>query len=138
MSAVLETLQRRGFAVHLDGDRLMVRGPRGALTEELRTLIRQHKPEIVEALRHRSLPEARTPITLADLPRIAARLRMDDGRAVYVADLAREFDFPAVRVGHVQIAQGPHAWCEFIAGVQTPELDAIIAAFKARDGREES
>lgn len=51
----LEKILEFGLTVEADGDRLIVR-PKGKLTEEVRQLIRERKPEILSALR-KSLPE---------------------------------------------------------------------------------
>lgn len=135
MPTALEILEQHHFAVRLDGDRLMVRAPRGALTEKLRAMIRERKPEIIDALRRRATPKTRTPVAVVDLPRIAARLRMDDGRAVYAADLAREFNFPPMQVAGTRIAQGPQAWATFITDATPPQVGAAIVALTDRGHR---
>ena len=42
------------MAVTIDGERLRVDAPRGVLTDELRRTLSEHKPEIVELIRHRA------------------------------------------------------------------------------------
>ncbi len=48
-SEILDRLRHLGVNVRTDGSRLIV-APRDALTDELRTLIRQHKPALVAVL----------------------------------------------------------------------------------------
>lgn len=51
LARLLEELDRRGVALVAEGDRLRVRGARGALDPELLSAIRAHKPRLLEALR---------------------------------------------------------------------------------------
>jgi TubC N-terminal docking domain len=46
---VLQTLYEHGLQAEVEGDSLVV-FPRDRLTDDLRAYIRQHKPEIIEAL----------------------------------------------------------------------------------------
>ena len=48
-AAILSTLKSKGVNLKRDGDDLIAT-PKAALTDELRTLIRQHKPELLRAL----------------------------------------------------------------------------------------
>ncbi len=50
--AILQELQRKGVTVQLHGDRVRLI-PGGVAGEELRSLIRQHRPEILAALEQR-------------------------------------------------------------------------------------
>jgi hypothetical protein len=70
---LLVALRRRGIDLTVDGERLRVEAPRGALTPELRRTLAEHKPELIaelsqaapgspeclEAERHFSGPHAR-------------------------------------------------------------------------------
>ncbi|HZS05324.1 MAG TPA: hypothetical protein VFD58_10860 [Blastocatellia bacterium] len=47
--AMIENLRRSGFALMVEGDGIRVT-PASALTGELRSAIREHKPAIIEAL----------------------------------------------------------------------------------------
>ncbi|PSL51988.1 amino acid adenylation domain-containing protein [Saccharothrix carnea] len=47
-------LSRRGVVLWDDGDELRVRAPKDALTEELRTALKEHKDEILATLRERA------------------------------------------------------------------------------------
>ncbi len=47
----LAAIQAAGLTVQVDGSRLLV-SPRERLTDDLRTLIRQHKDELLTELRH--------------------------------------------------------------------------------------
>lgn len=53
---LLHALQDQGLRLWADGDRLMV-APRGRLTDETRTLIRQHKAELLSVLESGVLPD---------------------------------------------------------------------------------
>jgi hypothetical protein len=55
MTAVelLRELETRGVRVVVRGDRLSLRGPATQLTQELTERLRQYKPQILEAVRHR-------------------------------------------------------------------------------------
>lgn len=48
--ALLRTLREAGCELQAEGDRLRVNAPKGVLTDELRSLIRQHKPELLRLL----------------------------------------------------------------------------------------
>jgi hypothetical protein len=48
---LLAELKRRGVTLRADGDKLYVRAPVGALTDELRQAIRARKAEIMATLR---------------------------------------------------------------------------------------
>ena len=52
---VLERITEAGLIVEVDGDRLIVR-PKERITDEVRSIIRDNKPEILAALR-KPLPE---------------------------------------------------------------------------------
>jgi hypothetical protein len=47
---VLERLEGSGLRLHVEGDALKVRGFRSVLDEESRTLIRVHKPALLDLL----------------------------------------------------------------------------------------
>jgi hypothetical protein len=55
MTAVelLRELSRRGIRVVVRGDRVLLRGSEMLLTQDLTERVRQHKPQILEAVRHR-------------------------------------------------------------------------------------
>lgn len=48
--ALLRRLREAGCELQAEGDRLRVNAPKGVLTDELRSLIRQHKPELLRLL----------------------------------------------------------------------------------------
>jgi tubulysin polyketide synthase-like protein len=47
---LLATLRRRGVQFEVREDRLRLRAPEGAITDDDRTLLRQHKPQILRLL----------------------------------------------------------------------------------------
>lgn len=47
-------LVQRDISLRLDGEQLVVDAPRGVLTEELRRTLSEHKPGLVELIRHRA------------------------------------------------------------------------------------
>lgn len=51
---LVAAVARRGATLWVEGDELRVRAPKNALTEELRTALRQHKEEILALLRERA------------------------------------------------------------------------------------
>ena len=58
-SAILEQLTARGIRLRRDGEYLVV-VPKAALTDQLRALIKEHKPELLAALATDALPEPAT------------------------------------------------------------------------------
>ena len=48
--AILAELRNRGVHLTVEGDALRYRGPRGALTPDLRQAVAHHKPELVRLL----------------------------------------------------------------------------------------
>jgi hypothetical protein len=52
--ALLEELRRRGVTLTADGDRLVVEAPAEVVTEDLRSVLSQHKPRLLEMLRPKS------------------------------------------------------------------------------------
>ncbi len=50
----LRRLRRAGVQLHLEGERLFVEAPTGAITAEMRAELSRHKPELVSALLHES------------------------------------------------------------------------------------
>ncbi|WP_084262886.1 non-ribosomal peptide synthetase [Actinomadura formosensis] len=51
---LIANLSRRGVTLWADGEELRVRAPRNALTDELRSALREHKDEILTTLRERA------------------------------------------------------------------------------------
>lgn len=49
--AILEGLRRRGVTLTADGERLVVEAPAQVATEDLRTVLSEHKPCLLEILR---------------------------------------------------------------------------------------
>jgi len=47
---LLDKLKRRGIALAANGDRLTIEAPKGALTDELRQALMDHKPELLGLL----------------------------------------------------------------------------------------
>ncbi len=54
---LLTELQHRGVQVTAEGDRLKIRGPRGAVTPELRERLAASKPDVIAALKMPVRPE---------------------------------------------------------------------------------
>ncbi len=54
LAALLDELSRLGIRISADGDRLVTKAPRGALTHSLRSTLSAHKPALLEMLRARS------------------------------------------------------------------------------------
>lgn len=50
---LLEDLYRRGIGLKVEGDKLHVDAPIGAVTEELRRALADHKPQLVDLLKRR-------------------------------------------------------------------------------------
>ena len=63
--ALLADLRRLDIRLSVNGDKLHLDAPRGALTPELHDEVRRHKPEILEALRQ--APEEGIVVTVEDL-----------------------------------------------------------------------
>lgn len=51
IESVMNTLKIAGVGIRLEGETIKVQPPEGGMTEELRNLIRTHKPKIVEHLK---------------------------------------------------------------------------------------
>jgi hypothetical protein len=49
---LLRELETRGIRVVVRGDRLSLRGPESLLRQEVTDRLREHKPAIIEAVRH--------------------------------------------------------------------------------------
>ncbi len=47
---LIDRCRQHGVTLYLDGDQLRFRGPRGALTPELRQAVAQHRAEVVRLL----------------------------------------------------------------------------------------
>lgn len=56
LNELLFTLQRRDIKLQLAGSELQVDAPVGALTDDLRVAIREHKPAIIRALQSEEDP----------------------------------------------------------------------------------
>lgn len=48
--AFLEDLRNQGVRLEVDGERLMVDAPAGAITDEIRTTLGEHKPKLLKLL----------------------------------------------------------------------------------------
>lgn len=48
--ALLEDLRNQGVCLEVDGERLMVDAPAGAITDEIRTNLAEHKPKLLKLL----------------------------------------------------------------------------------------
>lgn len=53
---IIEEFDRRGMALAANGDRLLVGGPKGGLTDELRDVLRSHKTELLALLAEPPIP----------------------------------------------------------------------------------
>lgn len=66
--SLLATLQGRGFKLVADGERLIV-APASALTDDLRMVIREHKPELLQLIKSQDCPECGGNLKLHDQAR---------------------------------------------------------------------
>jgi len=107
---MLTRIQARGIRLEVDGPDLVAEGP---LTDELINELRQHKPELLEALRRRELTEA-------------IREHLDERAAIQEFDgelpreQAEQEAKKALRVFEYQIADSP-SWLFMLAPNYTLE-----------------
>jgi hypothetical protein len=106
---LLEHLSGIGLTVNLAGDELQV-GPRAALTDDARALIRTHKGELIAALKPEPIPEAEPPEAGARRQRVLAMLE-NNSVIRYAMTTDVESDPHAVIV---TLAIRDFAECEFV------------------------
>jgi amino acid adenylation domain-containing protein len=111
-SAILSDLSRSGATLWAEGDELRWRGPKGALTPELRGLLAQHKPELLRLLRERQASG-----TTSWLPRVVPA----------PAERCAPFPLTAIqqaywigRTGAFELGNVP---CQIYFEVESPSLD---------------
>lgn len=86
-AALLQKLREIGCELRPEGDRLRVRAPAGVLTDELRSLIREHKGELLHLL---SAGEAGRVVTRCPpVPRITLALSLQPDGTCYVCKGSR-------------------------------------------------
>src|SRR4051794_34864158 len=76
-SAVLETLRTRGVKLFVDGQRLRYQATAGAYSQELRQLVAEHRPSLIEALKASTADEELEPWNQAEAERLLAELRFE-------------------------------------------------------------
>lgn len=112
-ASLLADLQRLGLRIRAQGDALIVE-PRAALTDELRSLIRANKPQLLEAL-------APLPADLDNRIRAMA-LRWQYSNAELSDVLMRARLDPAYRT--VRVAEDEHREAEFRERGLLPRMDS--------------
>ncbi len=70
---VLSDLDRKGIRLSVRGDRLIVNAPRGVLTEQLKSILRQLKPELLELLTDPTIWARRASALLSDVEDASVR-----------------------------------------------------------------
>jgi hypothetical protein len=90
---LLHALHDRGLRLWADGDRLMV-APRERIDDELRAMIREHKPELLAALATDALPDlvavAAVQFEQSEINKMAAEAMENNAHLVYWHSLAAE------------------------------------------------
>jgi hypothetical protein len=115
-AGVLHRLQQRGVQLRIRGTTI-VAAPREVLTDELRALIRKHKPELINALKSCRLhPQAAGDSSCTGTP-----VQTPHAAETRMGGMMQEFE-PALRLGclmacarcqHFEVRPGdvPDGWC---------------------------
>ena len=127
--AIMADLTRSGFALALDGERLLL-SPSDRLDDRLRALIRDHKGELIALLQEarQGHPPPLTPDQDADIEETiaerAAILEFDGGLPRHQAEAQAT---RAMRVYRYRVTDKPHDWLVMIApGCDLDEARRIL------------
>ncbi len=145
-AAFLAELHQRGVRVRVEGERLLIRGPKQEQRPRVQVYLRRHKPELLELLRQRERErEAETLLResyliasarLGALPEnLPAPLRLPSGRVA--ANVNAFVRGSVARWRHAQAKDDPDAlafagttWRD-VAEQEAADLDACAARFAA-------